>query len=97
METVQPELERLRSKASEKIRDFLMNEIRQLKKPNKNVNYQQKNQLLKFKNFNAFVIQHHPPTANEIYTNYVNIMASYYLQSFERYVSSVAKLQVSIK
>ena len=91
--TIAPELERLKNKASEKIRDFLLEEIKILKKPKKNVNYHQKI-LLKYKNLNQFLVYHHPGTAAEIQENYVNIMNSYYQKSFSRYATSVLKLAV---
>jgi DNA repair ATPase RecN len=51
-----PELERLRTKAVSRIKDFLLQKINALKKPKTNLQILQRNVLVRFKFFNVFLL-----------------------------------------
>ncbi|KAI8893007.1 Sac2 family-domain-containing protein [Globomyces pollinis-pini] len=90
-----PELERLRIKAVDKIRDFLLKKIESLKIPNTNIALIQQNSLLKYKELFWFLMERYTPVGVEIHANYINVVNNYFLSSFERYVKSLQKLQLS--
>ncbi|KAF0539370.1 Vps52-domain-containing protein [Gigaspora margarita] len=90
---VGPELEKLRLKATEKIRDFLLNKIRSLRIPNTNVQILQQSVLLKYKALYQFVIERYSDVAFEIMHNYINTMRWYFFNHFERYNRTLQKLQ----
>lgn len=60
MKELQPELEKLKTKASTRLRDFLLDQIQLLNKPKTNVNIRQKEVLSKFKVFTEFLKDHFP-------------------------------------
>lgn len=93
VEAIQPELDRLRFKAAERIRDFLLDKIKALRKPNSNRAIQQK-LLLKYKALFVFVQENHTPTARELVENYVALMKEYYFRNFQKYLVSTTKLMV---
>ncbi|KAL7753618.1 Vacuolar protein sorting-associated protein 52 [Sorochytrium milnesiophthora] len=91
---VGPELERLRNKATERIRDFFLEKFKTLRLANTNVQIIQTSVLIKYKYLNQFVMTWHPDIAQEIRQNYILIISRYYLSLFERYVKSVQRLQL---
>lgn len=93
VEAILPELEKLRLKAAERVRDFLLDKIKALRKPNSNRAIQQK-VLLKFKALFVFVQENHTPTARELVDTYVALMKDYYFRNFQKYIVSTTKLQV---
>ncbi|RHZ76011.1 hypothetical protein Glove_208g104 [Diversispora epigaea] len=90
---VGPELEKLRLKATEKIRDFLLNKIRSLRIPNTNVQILQQSVLLKYKELYQFVMDRYNDVAFEIMHTYINTMKWYFFNHFERYNRTLQKLQ----
>lgn len=93
---VEPELERLRIRATGKIRDFLLQRIGALKKPNTNIQILQQNVLIKFKYLNQFLVDHSPSVAQEVRNIYVETMSKITVSNLRRYVSSVIKLQIDV-
>ncbi|CAI2179528.1 12012_t:CDS:10 [Funneliformis geosporum] len=71
---VGPELEKLRLKATEKIRDFLLTKIRSLRIPNTNVQILQQSVLLKYKTLYQFLMERYSDVAIEVMHTYVNTM-----------------------
>ncbi|CAG8489569.1 2639_t:CDS:10 [Ambispora gerdemannii] len=93
---VGPELEKLRLKAAEKIRDFLLKKIKSLRIPNTNVQILQQSVFLKYKELHRFVMERYPEVAIEIRQTYVNTMKWYFYNHFERYNRGLQSLQSPI-
>ncbi|CAG8500174.1 4506_t:CDS:10, partial [Ambispora leptoticha] len=93
---VGPELEKLRLKAVEKIRDFLLKKIKSLRIPNTNVQILQQSVFLKYKELHQFVMEQYPEVAIEIRQTYVNTMKWYFYNHFERYNRGLQSLQSPI-
>jgi len=89
-----PELEKLRTKAVVRIKDFLLQKINSLKKPKTNLQILQRNVLVRFKFFTQFLAEHHPAVADEVKMHYVATMSSVYLKQFKTYVNSLQKLEL---
>ncbi|RIA99439.1 Sac2-like protein, partial [Glomus cerebriforme] len=90
---VGPELEKLRLKATEKIRDFLLTKIRSLRIPNTNVQILQQSILLKYKALYKFLMERYSDVAIEVMHTYVNTMRWYFFNHFEKYNRGLQKLQ----
>jgi len=93
LKEIGPELERLRIKATEKIREFFLKKIESLRTPNTNIAIIQQNVLLKYKELFWFLIERYSEAATEIKVNYVNTVSNYYSASFDKYVKVITKLQ----
>lgn len=93
---VRPELERLRSRACLKARDFLMQKLYSLRKPKTNIQILQQNVLLRFKYLITFLRQHAPEVLTEVRACYVETMSRVLKQALQGYVSSLAYLQQDI-
>jgi len=89
-----PELERLRTKAVARIKDFLLQKINALKKPRTNLQILQRNVLVRFKFFTQFLAEHHPAVSDEVKQHYVSTMSFVYLKQFRTYVMSLQKLEL---
>jgi len=89
-----PELERLRTKAVSRIKDFLLQKINALKKPKTNLQILQRNVLVRFKFFNVFLAEHHTAVSDEVKQHYVQTMSAVYLKQFRTYVTSLQKLEL---
>ncbi|KAJ3296154.1 hypothetical protein HDU79_007408 [Rhizoclosmatium sp. JEL0117] len=96
LKDVGPELERLRLKSSEKIREFLLKRIESLKTPNTNIAIIQQNQLLKYKELYWFLLERYSEAAGEVRNVYITTVQQYYLASFEKYVKSLSSVQTVI-
>ncbi|KAG0016183.1 Vacuolar protein sorting-associated protein 52 [Podila clonocystis] len=93
LKEVGPELERLRIKAVEKIREFLLTKIKSFRTPNTNVQIMQHSVLLKYKELNQFVMERHTDVATEIRQTYANTLRWYFSNQFEHYALGLEKLQ----
>jgi hypothetical protein len=89
-----PELERLRTKAISRIKEFLVSKINALKKPKTNLQILQRNVLVRFKFFNTFLGEHLPVVADEVKQHYVQTMSAVYLKQFRTYETSLTKLEL---
>lgn len=89
-----PELEKLRTKAVARIKDFLLQKINALKKPKTNLQILQRNVLVRFKFFCQFLAEHHSGVADEVKQHYVTTMSAIYLKQFRTYVASLQKLEL---
>ncbi|KAJ3273286.1 hypothetical protein HDV01_004644 [Terramyces sp. JEL0728] len=96
LKNVGPELERLRIKAADKIREFLLKKIESLKAPNTNIALIQQNALLKYKELFWFLMERFTPVGLEIHANYIVIVSTYFSTAFDKYVKVMNKLQTSI-
>ncbi|KAL2914393.1 Vacuolar protein sorting-associated protein 52 [Polyrhizophydium stewartii] len=93
---VGPELERLRLRAAEKIRDFLLKKIESLKAPNTNIAIIQQSVFLKYKELFWFLMERYSDVGLEIHANYVVTVANYFFASFEKYIKSIGRFQMVI-
>lgn len=93
---LKPLLEHLINKALERIRDFLVAQIKALRSPNINAQVIQQQHFLHYKDLYAFLWRHHQQLAEEIAQAYMNTMRWYYLNQFTRYEKALAKIKVHI-
>ena len=93
-EDVRPFINHLSAKAVERIRDFVVAQIKALRSPNINAQVIQQNSFLRYKDVFAFLARHNSELAEEITQAYVNTMRWYYSSHFSRYKSAVEKLRL---
>ncbi|CAF9912690.1 MAG: hypothetical protein GOMPHAMPRED_007733 [Gomphillus americanus] len=91
---IKPLLDGLTTKAIERIRDYLVAQIKAIRSPNINVQIIQQQRLLKFKDGYVFLTKNNAQLAEEIGRAYVNTMRWYYLTHFTRYQEALNKLAV---
>ena len=94
LEDVKPLLNDLKSKAIERIRDFIVAQIKALRSPNVNAQILQQQTLVRFKELYAFLARNHKLLAEEIGQAYVNTMKWYYSSNFTRYQQALEKIQI---
>jgi hypothetical protein len=87
---LQPELEKLKSRASVRLREFLLDQIALLKKPKTNIPIVQKNVLSKYEIFNEFFKKHCPgvPVA---YCRYSLKFAMFIVRPWQRCTSGTIR------
>lgn len=85
-------VEKLKFKALEKIREFLLQKIYQFRKPMTNYQVPQ-NAMLKFRFFNEFLMTHERHVAKEVRDEYVETMSKIYYSYFKSYLNRLMKLQ----
>ncbi|CAM1511137.1 Fc.00g086500.m01.CDS01 [Cosmosporella sp. VM-42] len=95
-EDLGPLLEKLTLKAIERIRDFLVAQIKALRSPHINAQIIQQQNFLRFKDLFTFLHKHHSTLANEISLAYMNTMRWYYLNQFTRYEKALGKIKVHV-
>ncbi|KAH7327906.1 Sac2 family protein [Stachybotrys elegans] len=95
-EDLGPLLEKLTLKAIERIRDFLVTQIKSMRSPHINAQIIQQQNFLRFKDLFAFLHKHHATLAGEISQAYMNTMRWYYLNQFGRYEKALAKLKLHV-
>ncbi|CAK7566214.1 MAG: Vacuolar protein sorting-associated protein 52 [Sporothrix epigloea] len=91
-----PLLDKLVLKAIERIRDFLVAQIKALRSPHINAQIIQQQSFLKFKDLFTFLHKHHSVLADEICLAYTNTMRWYYSNQFSRYAKSLEKLKLHV-
>ncbi|KAI0198948.1 Vps52-domain-containing protein [Astrocystis sublimbata] len=89
-----PLLEKLVQKAIERIRDFLVSQIKALRSPHINAQIIQQQNFLKFRELFTFLHKHHPKLADEICLAYMNTMRWYYANQFSRYENALKKMKL---
>ncbi|KAL7627372.1 Vacuolar protein sorting-associated protein 52 [Parahypoxylon ruwenzoriense] len=89
-----PLLEKLVLKAIERIRDFLVAQIKALRSPHINAQIIQQQNFLKFRDLYSFLYKHHAALADEICLAYMNTMRWYYANQFTRYESALKKIKL---
>lgn len=93
-EDLQPLLSDLKAKAVERIRDFIVAQIKALRSPNINAQVVQQQTFVKSKDLYSFLVRNHAVLAEEIGQAYVNTMRWYYSSNFSRYLQALEKLQI---
>ncbi|KAI1361791.1 Vps52-domain-containing protein [Xylaria arbuscula] len=91
-----PLLEKLVQKAIERIRDFLVAQIKALRSPHINAQIIQQQNFLRFKDLFTFLHKHHATLANEICQAYMNTMRWYYVNQFSRYEIALKKIKLHV-
>ncbi|QSZ34042.1 hypothetical protein DSL72_005622 [Monilinia vaccinii-corymbosi] len=93
---LKPLLENLVSKALERIRDFLVAQVKALRSPNINAQIIQQQHFLRYKDLYAFLHRHHPKLAEELGQAYMNTMRWYFLNQFTRYSKALEKMKLHV-
>ncbi|KAL4810785.1 Sac2 family-domain-containing protein [Aspergillus unguis] len=94
IDDVRPLLEEVKKKAVERIRDYLVSQVRALRSPNINAQIIQQQRLVKFKDLYSYISRAHPTLAEQITQAYINTMRWYYLSHFTRYHQALAKIKL---
>ncbi|KAI5368157.1 hypothetical protein Slin15195_G032910 [Septoria linicola] len=93
---VKPFINDVSTKAVERIRDYVVAQIKALRSPSINAQVIQQNSFLKYKEVFAFLTRQQSRLADEISQAYINTMRWYYLHNFTRYRTALEKLNVRI-
>ncbi|KAL8690379.1 MAG: hypothetical protein Q9218_004158 [Villophora microphyllina] len=93
---VKPLLDDLTNKAIERIRDFLVSQIKALRSPNINAQIIQQQAFIRYKSLYTFLARHHPVLGEEIGQAYINTMRWYYLSNFTRYKQALEKIPLFV-
>jgi hypothetical protein len=91
---IKPLIDDLTKKAVERIRDYVVAQIKAIRSPSINAQIIQQQAFLKFKDLFAFLAKQQPQLAQEICQAYVYTMRWYYLNHFTRYQKALEKLRV---
>lgn len=84
------------TQAIERIRDFLVSQIKALRSPNINAQIIQQRAFVAYKDLYIFLAKHHAQLADEIAQAYINTMRWYYLSHFTRYRLALEKIPLYI-
>lgn len=95
-EDLLPLLDKLILRAVERIRDFLVAQIKALRSPHINAQIIQQQGFLRYRDLYTFLHKHHATLADEICLAYMNTMRWYYSTQFGRYVKSLDKLRLHV-
>jgi len=93
---IAPELEKLRLKSVNKIRDFLLGRVASLKKKFTNIQILQQSALLKYKGLYRFLQEHAPEVTAEVREAYTTTMSSIYLRHVKGYLAGLTQLRVDV-
>ncbi|KAG5931516.1 hypothetical protein E4U53_001727 [Claviceps sorghi] len=91
-----PLLNKLTLKAVERIRDFLVAQIKALRSPHINAQIIQQQNFLRFRDLYTFLHKHHAALAEEISRAYMNTMRWYYQTQFTRYQQALASIKIHV-
>ncbi|KAK5677068.1 Vacuolar protein sorting-associated protein 52 [Elasticomyces elasticus] len=89
---IRPFVDDVSAKAAERIRDYVVTQIKALRSPNINAQAIQQNALLRYSNVFGFLSTRQPQLAEEISQAYTNTMRWYYSTHFNRYKAALDKL-----
>lgn len=91
---IKPLLTNLTNRAIERVRDYIVAQIKAIRSPSMNAQVIQQQAFLKYKELYAFLARHQPELASQICQAYVFTMRWYYLNHFTRYRTSLEKLKL---
>jgi hypothetical protein len=94
IDDLKPLLDDLTGKAVERIRDYLVAQIKALRSPSINAQVIQQNNFLRFKDLYTFLARHRSQLADDVGQAYVNTMRWYYLHHFTRYDEALRKMKL---
>jgi hypothetical protein len=89
---IEPELTKLKIKACERIRAFILDEVSMLKKPKTNIQLIQQNRLIKYKMLLLFLKDHNQPIFFEIVQVYSDTLNKIYNHNLSLYINELNKL-----
>lgn len=89
-----PFIDDVLTKAVERIRDYVVAQIKALRSPSINAQVIQQSSFLRYKDVYAFLAKHQPALGEEISQAYINTMRWYYLSHFTRYKAAIQRLSV---
>lgn len=93
---LRPLIKDLQDRATERVRDYVVTQIKALRAPGVNAQLLQQNAFLRYKDAFAFLTRHQPQLGEEISQAYVNTMRWYYLHHFTRYKMSLDKIKIHV-
>ena len=93
---VDPELEKLRVKAVTRVREFLLQMIYNLKRPNTNVQILQQSKLLKYKYLYRFLYKYGREYALEAREAYVETLQKIFHGYFREYITGLMRVRADI-
>ncbi|KAM0712483.1 hypothetical protein Q7P37_011579 [Cladosporium fusiforme] len=91
---VRPLIDDVSNKAVERIRDYVVSQVRALRSPSINAQVIQQNSFLRYRGVFSFLAKRQPQLAEEISQAYINTMRWYYLNNFTRYRAALDKLNI---
>jgi len=91
---VKPLLDGLINRAIERIRDYIVAQIKAIRSPSINAQIIQQQAFLKYKDLYSFLAKHQAELAQQIAQAYIYTMRWYYLNHFSRYRSALEKIKV---
>lgn len=80
--------------AVERIRDYLVSQIKAMRSPNINAQIIQQQRLVRFKDLYSYLSRAHPTITGELTQAYANTMRWYYQSNFSRYLQALEKIKV---
>lgn len=96
VQEVQPELEKIKHKTVERVRDFFVSRIKALRVPGANSQLIQQQGFIRYKELFHFMAIHHPQLAEELAQAYTNTMRWYYSTHFQRYHKAFERLKLHV-
>jgi vacuolar protein sorting-associated protein 52 len=93
---LRPFIDDVSAKAVERIRDYVVAQIKALRSPSINAQIIQQNAFLRYRNVFGFLASRQPQLADEISQAYVNTMRWYYTSHFTRYKAALDKLNLYV-
>jgi hypothetical protein len=96
LDDIKPLLNDLTSRATERIRDYIVAQIKAIRSPSMNAQVIQQQALLKHKDLYSFLAKHQPELASQICQAYIFTMRWYYLNHFTRYKTSLEKTKLHV-
>ncbi|KAF9729277.1 hypothetical protein PMIN06_010873 [Paraphaeosphaeria minitans] len=91
---IKPLLTDLTNRAIERIRDYIVAQIKAIRSPSINAQIIQQQAFLQYKDLYGFLARHQPELASQICQAYIYTMRWYYLNHFTRYKTSLEKLKI---
>ncbi|KAK4554033.1 Vacuolar protein sorting-associated protein 52 [Recurvomyces mirabilis] len=93
---IRPFIDDVSTKAVERIRDYVVAQIKALRSPSINAQVIQQSAFLRYRNVFGFLSTRQPQLAEEISQAYINTMRWYYSSHFTRYKASLDKLSLFV-
>jgi len=93
---LEPELNKLKNKACQRVRTFILQQLDRLKKPMTNIPIIQENELLRYSVFMEFLKNNYIQVFIEILNMYFELMGKIIFKKFKAYVQEVSKLCVDV-
>ncbi|KAF2279277.1 Vps52-domain-containing protein [Westerdykella ornata] len=96
LQDIKPLIDNLTNKAVERIRDYIVAQIKAIRSPSINAQIIQQQAFLKYKDLYAFLAKNQPELAQQISQAYIYTMRWYYLNHFSRYRTALEKVKLHV-